>query len=400
MTLTVSQLNSYVQRSLQGDPLLRDVEVSGEISNVSIYAGSMIFFTLKDEQAAISCAVFGETTERLPVMPFEGMRALVRGSVSLYVKSGQYRLAVRSLKTAGIGPLYEQLQRTKARLEREGLFAQENKIAIPGTIDTLGVVSSPIGAVIHDIIHVSTRRDPQVRILLCPAKVQVIGAAEEVVRAIRILDRIPSVSVIVVARGGGSLEDLWTFNEEIVVRAVAQCRKPVISAVGHETDVTLCDLAADLRAPTPSAAAECAVPVREELLANLAEAQEALKRSLSGLILQKETALKLLDAKLEQKSPAMRLKNDQMRLEKASGSLQKAISARFFSAEENLRVRQHLLELVSPYKVLERGYVIAERDGRPLVSVRQVHEQEEIRIRFADGEATAVITSVKGKAST
>lgn len=194
------------------------------------------------------------------------MRAVASGSVALYVRGGQCQFVVKRMRAQGVGVLYERLQMLKEKLGREGLFEPERKRALPPYPDTIGVVSSPTGAVIHDILNVSLRRNPDAHILLCPVRVQGIGADEEVVEAIHLLERLEHVSVIIVARGGGSMEDLWTFNEERVVRAVAMCKKPIVSAVGHETDVTLCDLAADLRVPTPSAAAECVVPIRDEML--------------------------------------------------------------------------------------------------------------------------------------
>ena len=257
LTLSVSQLNEYVRRTIQMDPMLHGIELRGEISNLKFHQTGTLFFTLKDESAAISCVMYASDAERLSAAPFDGMRAVVSGSVGFYVRGGQMQFYASGLRAEGIGVLYERLTALREKLSKEGLFDSARKRRIPLWPDTVGVVSSPTGAVIHDIMNVSLRRDPQSQIILCPVRVQGIGSADEVVQAIRLLERMEHVSVIIVARGGGSMEDLWTFNEECVVRAVAGCLKPVISAVGHETDVTLCDLAADLRAPTPSAAAEC-----------------------------------------------------------------------------------------------------------------------------------------------
>ena len=298
LTLTVSQLCEYIRRMLQLDPMLHGVELKGEISNLKFHQTGTIFFTLKDENAAINCVMYASDAARLQAAPFEGMRAVVSGSVGLYVRGGQMQFYASSLRAEGVGVLYERLLALKEKLSREGLFEAQRKRPLPPYPDTVGVVSSPTGAVIHDIMNVSLRRDPQARILLCPVRVQGIGAADEVVQAIRLLEKIDSVSVIIVARGGGSMEDLWTFNEESVVRAVAACKKPVVSAVGHETDVTLCDLAADLRAPTPSAAAECVTPMRSETLAQIAGLREALTGALGRQTEQKEASLRLLEARL------------------------------------------------------------------------------------------------------
>ena len=269
LTLTVSQLGEYIRRMLQLDPMLHGIELKGEISNLKFHQTGSVFFTLKDEQSAISCVMYASDAARLQVMPFEGMRAVVSGSVGYYVKGGQLQFYAGSLRADGVGVLYERLMALKTQLAQEGLFDRERKRPMPAFPDTIGVVTSPTGAVIHDIMNVSLRRNPAVRILLCPVRVQGVGAADEVVQAIGLLEKIDSVSVIVVARGGGSMEDLWTFNEEAVVRAVAACGKPVVSAVGHETDTTIIDYVSDLRAPTPSAAAELAVTDIREILGEM-----------------------------------------------------------------------------------------------------------------------------------
>ena len=307
LTLSVSQLNEYVKRTLQMDPMLHGVELRGEISNLKFHQTGTLFFTLKDELAAISCVMYATDVEQLSSMPFEGMRALVSGSVGLYVRGGQMQFYAARLHAEGVGVLYERLLALKNRLSKEGLFDPQRKRPLPLLPDTIGVVSSPTGAVIHDIMNVSLRRDPQTRILLCPVRVQGIGAADEVVQAIALLEQLEHVSVIIIARGGGSMEDLWTFNEERVARAVARCRKPVVSAIGHETDVTLCDLAADLRAPTPSAAAECVVPVRIELYDQLDMRLNALSRAAQNQCAVKEARLRLLETKLAMMRPAVKL---------------------------------------------------------------------------------------------
>lgn len=396
LTLTVSQLGNYVQRSFQSDPLLRDLTVSGEISNLKAYGGGILFFTLKDEQAAVACVMYAEYAEALSVMPFDGMRVLARGSVSLYVKGGRYQLSVRDLRTQGVGPLYEQLQRRKAALAREGLFDEECKKPIPAIPDTVGVVTSPTGAVIRDILQVSLRRNPKARILLCPVRVQGMGADEEIVRAIDTLDRTERVSTIIIARGGGSIEDLWTFNEEKVVRAVAACRTPVVSAVGHETDVTLCDLAADLRVPTPSAAAECTVPQLVDLQRAVLDAGDSLREAMADRL--REAAARLDGAKggLKAVHPSRRLDAESRRLEQALARMKQEIRRRFEHAGSGLAGAVRELALVSPYAVLQRGYAIAEKDGVPVVSAAQIAPGDQILLRFGKGKAVARIIETEG----
>lgn len=394
LTLTVSQLNEYIRRTLQHDPMLRRLEIRGEVSNLKFHQTGSVFFTLKDEQSAISCVMYASDAENLSVMPFDGMRVIATGSVGLYVKGGQMQLYVTQLRAEGVGVLYERLLALKAKLSAEGLFLPDRKISLPAYPDTIGVVSSPTGAVIHDIINVSLRRDPQARILLCPSRVQGVGAAEEVASAIRILDRMDCVSVIIVARGGGSMEDLWAFNEETVVRAVAACGKPVISAVGHETDVTLCDLAADLRAPTPSAAAECAVPLRADTEGRLFALKEALVFAMNEQLLAKENALSMLRVRLVAQKPSVRIASQAQRIKQLRGMLDTLGLTALSRAEERLAARRRELELLSPYRVLSRGYAIVIRDGRPVRYASQLHEDERVTIRFMDGEAAARIESV------
>ena len=213
LTLSVSQLNEYVKRVLQLDPMLHGISIKGEISNLKLHQTGTLFFSLKDEEASISCVMYPQAVQALQAAPFDGMKVTVSGSVGLYTRSGQYQFYADSLEAQGVGVLYERLMALKAQLSAEGLFLRENKQPLPKFVDTIGVVSSPTGAVIHDIMNVSLRRDPDARILLCPVRVQGIGAAQEVAQAIELLDRLPDVSVIIVARGGGSIEDLWTFNE-------------------------------------------------------------------------------------------------------------------------------------------------------------------------------------------
>lgn len=391
LTLTVSQLCEYIRGMLKQDPMLHGVELKGEVSNLKFHQTGTLFFTLKDENAAVNCVMYASDAARLQAAPFEGMRAVVSGSVGLYVKGGQMQFYASSLRAEGVGVLYTRLLALKEKLAREGLFDPQRKRPLPPYPDTVGVVSSPTGAVIHDILNVSLRRDPQARILLCPVRVQGIGAADEVVQAIRLLERIEDVSVIIVARGGGSMEDLWTFNEERVVRAVAACKKPVVSAVGHETDVTLCDLAADLRAPTPSAAAECVTPLRSETLMQLAAMWEELSGAMGWQIAQKEAALRLMEARLSACDPQRRLCAEAERLAQTRALLRRAMDARLAQADAALAQRGRELDMLSPYRVLARGYAIVTKDGAAVRSSAQIAGGDVVALRFASGMADAQI---------
>lgn len=393
LELTVSQLNEYVRRMFQMDPMLRAIELKGEISNLKFHQSGALFFTMKDENASISCVMYSGDVDGLQAMPFEGMRAVASGSVALYVRGGQCQFVVKRMRAQGVGVLYERLQMLKEELRREGLFEPERKRALPPYPDTIGVVSSPTGAVIHDILNVSLRRNPDAHILLCPVRVQGIGADEEVVEAIHLLERLEHVSVIIVARGGGSMEDLWTFNEERVVRAVAMCKKPIVSAVGHETDVTLCDLAADLRAPTPSAAAECVVPVRDEMLNKIEIMRRKMQESARNAVAERQNALKLAQIKLSANHPSLTIRRQEERLAQRMDALLRAAERQIQNRQTRLETQTEALELLSPYAALKRGYAIVQNAGRAISKAGGLCVGDEVTVRFADGVIHAEVLS-------
>ena len=393
LELTVSQLNEYVRRMFQMDPMLRAIELKGEISNLKFHQSGALFFTMKDENASISCVMYSGDVDGLQAMPFEGMRAVASGSVALYVRGGQCQFVVKRMRAQGVGVLYERLQMLKEKLGREGLFEPERKRALPPYPDTIGVVSSPTGAVIHDILNVSLRRNPDAHILLCPVRVQGIGADEEVVEAIHLLERLEHVSVIIVARGGGSMEDLWTFNEERVVRAVAMCKKPIVSAVGHETDVTLCDLAADLRAPTPSAAAECVVPVRDEMLNKIEIMRRQMQESARNAVAERQNALKLAQIKLSANHPSLTIRRQEERLAQRMDALLRAAERQMQNRQTRLETQTAALELLSPYAALKRGYAIVQNAGRAISKAGGLCVGDEVTVRFADGVIHAEVLS-------
>lgn len=393
LELTVSQLNEYVRRMFQMDPMLRAIELKGEISNLKFHQSGALFFTMKDENASISCVMYSGDVDGLQAMPFEGMRAVASGSVALYVRGGQCQFVVKRMRAQGVGVLYERLQMLKEELRREGLFEPERKRALPPYPDTIGVVSSPTGAVIHDILNVSLRRNPDAHILLCPVRVQGIGADEEVVEAIHLLERLEHVSVIIVARGGGSMEDLWTFNEERVVRAVAMCKKPIVSAVGHETDVTLCDLAADMRAPTPSAAAECVVPVRDEMLNRIEIMRRQMQEIARNAVAERQNALKLAQIKLSANHPSLTIRRQEERLAQRMDALLRAAERQIQNRQTRLETQTAALELLSPYAALKRGYAIVQNAGRAISKAGGLCVGDEVTVRFADGVIHAEVLS-------
>ena len=392
LALSVSQLNEYVRRLFQQDPLLREIELKGEISNLKWHQTGTLYFTMKDEQASISCVMYATDALGLQVTPFEGMRVVVSGSVGLYTRAGQYQFYVKEIRAQGVGVLFERYQMLKEQLEREGLFSSEKKRPIPGFVDTVGVVSSPTGAVIHDILSVSLRRDQQTRILLCPVRVQGAEAADEVVSAIQLLDQLEHVSVIILARGGGSMEDLWTFNEERVVRAVAASKRPIVSAIGHETDFTLCDFAADLRAPTPSAAAECVIAVRAERIEQLETLKMELQRAALLAIRESVASLSALRAMLAASRPDRVVKSEMERLARLRSQLSQCVQGELAKAAQDVESRRRELHMLSPYQVLSRGYAIVLADGKPLTSSVHVAEGDPVSIVLYDGRVEAKIT--------
>ncbi|MBR5288713.1 MAG: exodeoxyribonuclease VII large subunit [Clostridia bacterium] len=389
LTLSISQLNEYIRRVVQQDPMLHGLSIRGEISNLKLHQTGTLFFTLKDEDAAISCVMYPQAVQGLAFAPFDGMKVTAAGSIGYYTRGGQLQFYADSLQTQGVGALYERLMALKAKLLQEGLFDKENKKPIPEFVNTIGVVSSPTGAVIHDILSVALRRDPQARILLCPVRVQGIGATDEVVQAISLLERMSDVSVIIVARGGGSIENLWTFNEEAVVRAVAGCSKPVVSAVGHETDVTLCDLAADMRAPTPSAAAECVVVERAERLARMDQLEQKLAQMMCQRMEAEARRLDFISLRLSSMHPGRVLESEEKRLKGLEKQLEDAALRRIAQEEQRAEQAATALELLNPFRVLSRGYAIVRRQERVISGAAQAATGDILTIQMHDGSIHA-----------
>ena len=392
--LTISQLNMYVKSLLDGDPSLNRVFVSGEVSNfTNHYRSGHLYLSLKDEKCVIKAVMFSSYASRLRFEPKDGMKVLVRGRVSLYEQSGQYQLYIEDMQPDGLGALNLAYEQLKEKLAAEGLFDTNKKQPLPEFPNKVGVITSPTGAVIHDILNVSLRRNPDAHILLCPVRVQGIGADEEVVEAIHLLERLEHVSVIIVARGGGSMEDLWTFNEERVVRAVAMCKKPIVSAVGHETDVTLCDLAADLRAPTPSAAAECVVPVRDEMLNKIEIMRRQMQGSARNAVAERQNALKLAQIKLSANHPSLTIRRQEERLAQRMDALLRAAERQIQNRQTRLETQMAALELLSPYAALKRGYAIVQNAGRAISKAGGLCVGDEVTVRFADGVIHAEVLS-------
>ena len=392
-TLTVTQLNDYVRRTFAGDPMLREVSLSGEISGFKRQFSGHWYFTLKDETSRLSCVMFRTGNAGVDFVPRDGDQVVLTGSVGLYVPSGSYQFYVSAMSRGGQGELYRRFEELKRRLMAEGLFDESRKKALPMRPRTVAVVTSRTGAVIHDIERVASRRDPSVQLILRSCLVQGEGAAADIARGIRECAAFSGADVIIVGRGGGSLEDLWAFNEEEVVRAIYECPIPVVSAVGHEVDVTLSDFAADVRAATPSAAAEIVVQERSELKKQVAGLSQRLEGSLNGKLLDCSRKLAEAEKRLEAQHPRQKIRAAAHENALLKLRLQNAMRSGLDRRRDNAARLAGKLETLGPRAELRRGYAVVLTEGRVSVSVRSLKERA--RILMADGRAEAVIESVK-----
>ena len=392
---SVGQVNTYIRNMFTQDFVLNRVSVRGEISNLKYHTSGHIYFTLKDASAAIACVMFAGARGGLAFRMSNGQQVIVDGAVNVYERDGKYQLYATKIRQDGAGELYEKFLELKEELEEMGMFAPEYKQPIPKFVRRLGVVTAPTGAAIRDIINIATRRNPGIRIILYPAKVQGEGAAESVAAGLAALDAL-GVDVIIVGRGGGSIEDLWAFNEETVARAIFSCHTPVISAVGHETDTTIADFVADLRAPTPSAAAELAVADVTAWLQALDEDALQLQRIMQRMIKDARSRLRECELRMRYAKPQQRLMQQKQRLDEYEERLRRAMQSLLEQIRHQLALSEERLRRLSPYEKLESGYgCILTEDGRRIRSVSQVAPGEVVQIYLADGRMTARIQEVK-----
>lgn len=394
--LSVTQLNRYVRFLLEEDPGLTFIFVTGEISNFKThYASGHCYFSLKDDGGVIRSVLFRPAATRLKWKPENGMKVICRGRVSLYEKDGQYQLYVDDMQPDGLGALTLAAEQLRKRLAAEGLFDQENKQPLPKYPGRIAVVTSAAGAAVRDIRSVLERRWPLAEILLCPVSVQGEGAAAEISDVLGCLSRTEKADLVILGRGGGSAEDLDVFNQEILVRSVAACPIPVISAVGHETDYTLCDLAADLRAPTPSAAAELAVPDRAAVLNNLRDTGAALYGAVSRLVQDRGAALQALRRAPALKSPLFYIEQQALRLDSLSARLLRCGNERISGSAAELQTAAGRLHALSPLAVLGRGYSLTSKDGRILTDAAEASPGDMVEVRLAAGSLSCRVTERK-----
>lgn len=392
---SVSQVNAYIKNMFAQDFMLHSICMKGEVSNCKYHSSGHIYFTIKDEKAAISAVMFAGNRKGLAFQMQAGDKVLVTGSVEVYERDGRYQLYAKEIQKDGEGSLYLQFEALKRTLAEMGMFAEEYKKPIPKYIRTLGVVTAPTGAAVQDIRNIAGRRNPYVQLILYPARVQGEGAAESIVNGIRALDQM-GVDTIIVGRGGGSIEDLWAFNEEIVARAIFECETPVISAVGHETDTTIADFAADLRAPTPSAGAELAVYDIFELFDELASLQYRLRHSMEWKAESARNRYQRLFQLLAMKSPQNQLNEKKQYTMNLEEKLEQKMRDRIREMRYRLGMLAERIDGISPAKKLSQGLAfVTDQNGKRISQVSQVEPGEEIRIRLQDGMITAEVRERK-----
>lgn len=385
----VSEINRYIKHIFDSDFMLGRIFVKGEVSNCKYHSSGHIYFTLKDSTSQIACVMFAAHRSGLDFQLQEGQSVVVSGNVTVYERDGKYQLYAKEIKLDGAGILYEKFLKLKTELEEEGLFAKEYKQPIPFLAKKVGIVTAITGAAVHDIENISTRRNPYIQLYLYPAKVQGQGAAETIVRGIQVLDQM-DMDVIIVGRGGGSIEDLWAFNEETVARAIFDCNTPIISAVGHETDVTIADFVADLRAPTPSAAAELAVCDIREVCNQIREYQEILTQRMDWKLSMYRSRLENLALRIEQGNPKNRIQEKRHRILDIEDKLERLMEKRLQQKKYQLAVYAEQLKGLSPLRKLSQGYAfLTDEKEKPVKSVKKVKEGQLLKISVTDGDILA-----------
>ena len=393
--LTVSQLNYYVKSALDSDPRLNYVFLTGEISNLTDhYRSGHIYLSLKDNKSLVRCVMFAGNARNLMFKPAEGMKVICRGRVTLYEATGQYQYYIEDMQPDGVGALYQAYEQLKAKLSAEGLFDEKYKKLIPHFPSTIGVITSPTGAAVQDIRNILTRRYPSVNITLCPVLVQGENAVPQLINAVEKLNEYNLCDTIIIGRGGGSIEDLWAFNDENLARAIFKSKIPVISAVGHETDFTICDFVSDLRAPTPSAAAELAVPDKQELLQYYDSQKQYLSTLIDSRISDYKNSLSQSASTLSSLSPQNKLKNIESELAINTHRLTSLSNQIFENKKQEISLLASRLESLNPVSILKRGYSVVTKDDKTVTSVKDVKDGDTLAIDVTDGR---IISRVIGE---
>ena len=396
LVLSVSQLNRYIKMNFDADENLANIFISGEISNfTNHYRTGHLYFTLKDDSAAVRAVMFNSSAKRLKFMPEDGMKVIARGRVSVYEASGQYQLYVDDMQPDGVGALNLAYEQLKEKLQKEGLFSKNHKNPLPPYPEKVGVITSPTGAAVRDIINVLGRRFPYAEIVFCPVLVQGDGAHLQLTDAVNMFNSERAADVIIIGRGGGSIEDLWEFNDEGLARAVYNSEIPVISAVGHETDFTICDFVADMRAPTPSAAAELAVPDANELQYALSALKNRMFLNVSSGIADRRSRLEYLTSKGALKSPDEMLSNRSQRLDTAFSKMLSSYENRIGGKKVEFISAATALSKLDPMSVLMRGFAfVSDKSGKNVYSSQALAKGDKINVRFHDGSAVCEVKEI------
>ncbi|MGM9978055.1 MAG: exodeoxyribonuclease VII large subunit [Clostridium sp.] len=385
-TLSVSEVSNYLKKIIDNDFILMNLSVKGEISNLKYHSSGHIYFSLKDEGSKINAIMFRDDKSSLNFKLEEGMSVIVKGRVSIYPSSGSLQLYVRSVEQEGEGNLFIKFERLKERLKDEGYFNEEHKKPIPIFPKRIGIITSETGAAVRDIINVSRRRNSLVDLILYPAQVQGKNAYKTLIDGIRYFDENKSVDVIILGRGGGSIEELWNFNEEELAKEIFKCKIPIISAVGHETDFTISDFVSDLRAATPSQAAEIAVPLEEDLYLNIKGAEEFLNKEIKGLLLKEREKVKSLEKMINLQSPKEKIVNSYIEIDNLKKRLNSKILSKIYIEKEKLTGMNNLLMANNPISLLNKGYVIIKDEKEIIKSIEQLKNDKDIEITLKDGK--------------
>ena len=394
--LDISEANSYIKRILTNDPILYNLRVKGEISNFKVHSSGNVYLSLKDEKSKLNCIIFRSNYDKNLKLD-NGVKIIASGYISVYERDGAYQLYINEVEIEGMGNLYIEFNKLKEKLKKEGLFDTRYKKEIPKMPKSIGVVTSPTGAVIRDIINVVKRRYPKVHIKLFPVNVQGDKSAEDICRGIEFFNRMENVDTIIVGRGGGSLEELWSFNEEIVAREIFKSKIPIISAVGHETDFTICDFVSDMRAPTPSAAAEIATPDLSDIYFKLSNIKHRMDRSLNNqIILDNEKLYNTLD-KINNYMKSYIIKDKNIQLDQIYDKINFRLEQNLQSTKEQLSKKGAILHNLSPLATLSRGYSIVEKDAEVINSIESISINEEIKVTLEDGSLNCNINKINNK---
>ncbi|MFT5872962.1 MAG: exodeoxyribonuclease VII large subunit [Clostridium sp.] len=394
--LTVTALNGYIKKIIDSDFILKNTNVKGELSNVKLHSSGHIYFSLKDAFGKINCVMFKSQAQKLKITPRDGMNVIIRGRVSVYERDGAYQVYCDFMEPDGEGQLYLDFQKLKDKLERQGLFDTEHKKNIPAFPSRIGIITSPTGAAVKDIINVATRRNAMVNMLIYPALVQGVNASEDVARGVKYFNSLKNVDLIIIARGGGSIEELWAFNEENLALAIYNSKIPIITGIGHETDFTIADFASDLRAPTPSAAAEIAVRNLKELNNEIKAFKERLLKSVEFKLTKEYNKIKLLNKTLKVNNPLNYIVNQYIHIDNLKENLTYKFNTKVSLEKQKLSKFNALLHAHNPLNVLNKGYAVLQNNENEVISeINNLKNIKEVKITLKDGSAGFILSNLE-----